>query len=175
MDIVWDQYFENSLKSQATSKRGKGVRRRVNEATNLPRYWQARLSYSPSWQTISHTVSTKGSGVLCIPPRDTSHLAPCDREEADTRMILHLADAVKEGFRKIFLRTLDTDVVVLAVAAADKLDVQKLWAAFGTGKNFRYIPVHEISISLGPCGDKPHRKGTVGSRTNRTLLCCELM
>ena len=71
-------------------------------------------------------------------------------EEADTRMILHLGDAFHKGFRKMLLRTVDTDVVVLSVAAATKLDIPELWVAFGTGKNFRYIPVHEIVASIGP-------------------------
>ena len=26
----------------------------------------------------------------------------------------------------------------------------ELWVAFGTGKKFRYIPAHEIAVSLGP-------------------------
>ena len=65
-------------------------------------------------------------------------------------MILHLADAVNEGFSSILLCTVDSDIVILAVAAASKLDVQELWVAFGTGKNFRYIPAHEIASSLGP-------------------------
>ena len=95
-------------------------------------------------------ITNNGTDVLCIPPRDTSHLAPCDHEEADTRMILHLADAVNEGFCTILLCTVDSDIVILAVAAASKLDVQELWVAFGTGKNFRYIPAHEIPSSLSP-------------------------
>ena len=65
-------------------------------------------------------------------------------------MILHLADAAREGFHRILLRMVDTDVVVLAVAAAAKLNLQELWVAFGTGKHFRYIPFHEIALSLGP-------------------------
>ena len=46
--------------------------------------------------------------------------------------------------------TVDTDVVVVAVAAAAKLDIQELWVAFGTAKKCRYIPVHDISLPLGP-------------------------
>ena len=61
-------------------------------------------------------------------------------------MILHMADAVKKGFHKILLHTVDTDVVVVAVAAAAKLDIQGLWVAFGTVKKFRYIPVQNYSI-----------------------------
>jgi len=63
---------------------------------------------------------TTGSGLVCISPQDTSHLAPCDHEEVDTRMILHIADAVNKGFKKILLHTVDTDVVVLSVEAASK-------------------------------------------------------
>ncbi|KAK3867201.1 hypothetical protein Pcinc_027318 [Petrolisthes cinctipes] len=28
--------------------------------------------------------------------------------------------------------------------------MDELWIAFGTGKNYRYIPAHEIAASLGP-------------------------
>lgn len=164
VDIVWDQYFENSLKSQTRSKRGKGIRRRVDASTNLPGNWQQFLRIDANKvelfaflaKHITHLVTNKqlvttnGSEVLCSPQRDTSHLAPCNHEEADTRMILHLADAVNEGFQKILLRTVDTDVVVLAVAATAKIDIQELWVAFGTGQHFRYIPAHKIAASLGP-------------------------
>ena len=66
-------------------------------------------------------------------------------------MILHLADAVSDGFHKILLCTVDTDIVILAVAAAAaKMNKQELWIAFGTGRNLRYIPIHEIVAFIGP-------------------------
>ena len=43
-------------------------------------------------------------------------LDPCDHEEADTQMILHLADVVNEGSQEILLRTVDTNVVFDSVA-----------------------------------------------------------
>jgi hypothetical protein len=36
------------------------------------------------------------------------------------------------------------------VAAVAKIDIGELWVAFGTGKHFRYIPVHAIAASFGP-------------------------
>lgn len=42
----------------------------------------------------------------------------------------------------------DIDVVVLASAHLSELDTEGLWVAFGTSKNLRYIPAHEISKSL---------------------------
>ena len=40
---MWDQYIQNSLKSQARSNRGKGIRRRVEESANLPQNWSQFL------------------------------------------------------------------------------------------------------------------------------------
>ncbi len=136
----------------------------MDAATNIPGNWQQFLRMDANKTELfaflanhisclsidKQVITTNGTDVLCIRTRDTSRLTPCDHEEADTRMILHLADAVSEGFRTFILRTVDSDVVVLAVAAASKLDVRELWVAFGTGKKFRYIPAHEIALSLGP-------------------------
>ena len=64
-------------------------------------------------------------------------LASCKHEEADTRIILHLEDAVREKHNKISICTVDTDVVVLAVTAAQHINASELWIAFDTGKRFR--------------------------------------
>ena len=55
--------------------------------------------------------------------------------DADTQMLLH-EDVARRGFRKITLRTVDTDVVVLAIANVSELNLEELWVAFGTGNNF---------------------------------------
>ncbi len=81
---------------------------------------------------------------------DMTYLAPCSHEEADTRLLLHAADAVQKGFRKVCIRTVDTDVVVLAIAMFDRIDPEEFWIAFGTGSNFRYIPVHSVAALMNP-------------------------
>lgn len=48
----------------------------------------------------------------------------------------------------IHVRTVDTNVVVLAVASAQRLDPDELWIAFGVGKNFRFFAAHEIAKTL---------------------------
>ena len=93
---------------------------------------------------------TDGPGVICIPTRDTTSIAPCDHEEADTRIMLHIADAVGRGYSKILVRIVETGVVVLAEATVMKLGVSEVWVAFGTGRDYRYIAAHEIAASLGP-------------------------
>lgn len=64
-------------------------------------------------------------------------------------MMIHVADCVAQGYTKVTIRTVDTDVVVLAVAVVNPLHIEELWIAFGTGKAFRYIGAHTISSNLG--------------------------
>ena len=81
---------------------------------------------------------------------DLTGLVPCSHEEADTRLFLHVADAVKKGYRKLLVRTVDTDVVVVAIATLNRTKHDELWVAFGTGGHFRFIPIHEVAAAVGP-------------------------
>jgi len=45
--------------------------------------------------------------------------------------------------------TVDTDVVVIAVAKFWQIGLEELWVAFGTGKNYRCIAVQQIVSSIG--------------------------
>ena len=48
------------------------------------------------------------------------------------------------------MRTVDTDVVVLAIAAFHKLpNLKELFIGFGVGQKFRSIPIHKIATNLG--------------------------
>ena len=87
---------------------------------------------------------------MCFVPRYIAGLAPCTHDEADTRMLLHVEDAVKQGYTKVPVRTVDTDVVVLAVMVAQRLDIYELWVAFVIGRSFRFLAAHEIVNTLGP-------------------------
>jgi len=96
-------------------------------------------------------IVTNGKDVLCYPSTYTSEkLSPCSHEEADIRMMVHIADAVDKGHNSIMIRTVDTDVVVLAVAAVHTLGIKELWVSFGTGKNHKILPTHRYSSALGP-------------------------
>ena len=57
------------------------------------------------------------------------------------------------GLKSVTIITVGTDVVVVAVAVAHFQglpNIEYLWIAFGTSKDFRYIPIHEIAITLCP-------------------------
>ena len=56
---------------------------------------------------------------------------------------------MKQGYDKIPIRTVDTDVVVPAVTSAQRLNITELWITFGARKNFRYLPAREMASALG--------------------------
>lgn len=80
-------------------------------------------------------------------------MANSDHEEADTRIILHVYDSLESGLRKIMIRTVDTDVVVILIGEfhniVDNYPSVELWVAFGTGKHFRYYSINTICTNLG--------------------------
>jgi hypothetical protein len=52
--------------------------------------------------------------------------------------------------KRIIIRTVDADVVVLAVTFFDKLSLEMLWIYFGVGRHTRFIPNHDLVTALGP-------------------------
>ena len=77
----------------------------------------------------------------------------CNHEEADTRLIVHLKDAILNGSHKVLVRTVDTDVVVIVIGKFCHFksfcqDVN-IWIAFGIGKHFSYIHINAVYEDLG--------------------------
>ena len=101
-------------------------------------------------ETERQVISTHHKYVICIHSRDTTVLVPSTQEEADTRIFLHVADAVNHGYSKVIIQIVDSDVLVLAIAAVQQLAMDELWVAFASGKSFRYLPAHDMAAVLGP-------------------------
>ncbi|KAG0703092.1 hypothetical protein GWK47_024930 [Chionoecetes opilio] len=98
------------------AQKGKGVRRRVEPSSGsswkngkflrIKRQQAELFSFLASnvadIDTNKHLPHHTRHGVLCFPNRqDVSALAPCTHEEADTRILLHLQDAVQQGYSKV--------------------------------------------------------------------------
>ena len=75
---------------------------------------------------------------------DVEYLQPCSHEEADTPILLHVVHCARQGLRKLVIRTVDTDVVVLAIGHFPALRLRELWVRFGVGTHFRQIAIQEI-------------------------------
>ena len=61
---------------------------------------------------------------------------------------------MEHGAQKVLIRTVDTDVVVIAIAEYSKLCLTRpdvsVCFAFGMGKYFQYISIDTICEALGP-------------------------
>lgn len=192
VDAVWDTYPEKSLKLQTQLRRGSGPRTQIGQNGNTPipkRDWQKYLTNTENKreffafcsQKLAETklddiliVTTQSESVLSNIECDLSGLLPCNHAEADSRIILHLAHASRQGHRNAYVRTVDSDVVVLAIAFFEQLNLSKLWIGLGSGKNYRDIPIHDLQLQLGPARSKalPLFHALSGCDTTSQLLGC---
>ena len=164
VDVVWDSYHQDSLKAYTRTVRGEGTRRQVKGQYPVPRNWSDFLRNSSNKEELFQfladtcvevlgkhvqTVSSKGTDIVSSPDVDTQ-LGYCSHEEADTRLLLHVADVVTHGRTRVVVRTVDSDVLVLCIAHKFNIpNMAELWVAFGTGQKFRLIPAHIIAEQLG--------------------------
>ena len=59
-------------------------------------------------------------------------------------------NASANGHSTVLVRSVDTDVVAIAIALYQKLEtLREFWVWFSTGKNQRFVPIHSIAESLG--------------------------
>ena len=169
LDVVWDVYTPDSLKESTWEKRGKGVRRKVSGKTKVPGNWMDFLRDSVnkkelfafltskvaqfSWPPAKSVYVTSGQAVVCIGDSIPMAMQNCNHEEADTRIVVHVMHALKQGEKTICVRTVDTDVVVILAGTFHDLVVTQpladIWVAFGMGKNYRFYPINAICESLG--------------------------
>ena len=70
---------------------------------------------------------------------DVEYIQPCSHEEADTPILLHVEQCARQGLRKLVIRTVNTDVVVLAIGHFPALRLDELWVSFAVGTHLRQI------------------------------------
>ena len=74
-------------------------------------------------------------------------------EEADNRIVIHIADMIRNDITKIKLRTVDINVIVGLLAFMPQfLELNEnvcFWADFGTGDHRRLISINDSYDELG--------------------------
>ena len=168
MDIVFDTYKKDSLRSQTRLKRGKGIRRKVQINSIAPTNGKAFIWADKNKTELFKFISTQllpveaetdtilvyaFDDVSCSnkPTLKMDLLSPSNREEADTRVFLHSKHISTNGSKKITIKTVDTDVLIVSISIFHKLKdhLEELWIDFGIGKNRRFFSVHQIYQHLG--------------------------
>ena len=151
VDVIFDTYKKDSLKSSTCMQRGKGIRRIVEAKSQPPKNWTTFLRNNDNKtelfrflaEEIITSVSIDDKTVMCTlnenvvssRERDIILVSPSSHEEADTHIFLHVRDMALKGIKKVKIRTVDTDVLIIAIALFANLEVGELWIDFGTGKH----------------------------------------
>ena len=165
IDLVFDQYFSDSLKNAVREKRGSGTRWKVEPNVKLPKKWHDFLLDSQNMEelftflakTIADSKFVEGTQIYVtfkskvltndVPLSDFFH------EEADTRMLVHLKAALENGLTSFLVRTVDTDVIIILLGKYHGIrqvcSRLNLWVRFGVGKTVKNIHINATFEHLG--------------------------
>ena len=164
LDLVFDVYNENSLKSQTRENRGEGIRISVRKDTLICKDFQKFRRNDTNktelfkmiaeaviqiLETLATIVATIRSKIVSNSSLEKLNIEPCNHEQADTRLLLHVLDGANSGIKKVSIITVDTDVVVIALRHFFTLNLEELWIEFGVDKYRRYIPIHTCAETFG--------------------------
>ena len=146
-DVIAHQYFKNSLKQNIRSSRGPGSRKHFNDETRIPGdfrsnfltnsdnkndlhiYLAEKFVERPIFQkqlviTYNDSILTNIENIIA-----EDEISNCDTEEADQRIIRHLINCAKNGFKKLFVSTGDTDVLILLMSVLPNILVNFQYAS----------------------------------------------
>lgn len=116
VDVIWDVYRENSLKRGTREKRGVGRIQKVDPSLNIPKNWTKFLNVDENKQQLFDLlardfvkiespncliVTNAKENVLTSTDYECSRLEPCNHEETDTRLFVHIKDAVLAGHSNV--------------------------------------------------------------------------
>ena len=162
-DVVFDTYLPSSLKNTTREKRGTGLRRKVTTISTAPSNWKSFLRSSENktelFRFLSKEICETSHGeiicafdnCICCHTEEKLQVCPTNHEEGDTRVFLHVKDIVDEGFPRVMVRTVDTDVFVIAISLFNDLHISELWIDFGSGKHRAFLPIHQIQLEEIKC------------------------
>ena len=177
IDFVCDIYPIVSIKNAERSQRAKGgtlILKNITGKQKVPRQWKKFLSVGENKGQLSHYLakewrnecySRKLYGKLLF----VSHGSECHRichsalgiesqlvdclsttqEEADTMMFLHVNHISDNGFSKLIVKSVDTDVEMLAIYFQNVIPAH-CYILRSTKSKTRFVDIKAISDSLGP-------------------------
>jgi hypothetical protein len=90
--------------------------------------------------------SATDQGMTCLP----FSLVIIPKQIQEYSCILHVLGLMAIKRHLSFLRTVVSDVVILAIRFFNIIGLTELWIGFAGGKSYGDIPAHEISKHLGP-------------------------
>ena len=168
MDGLWEVYKRASLKTQCCDHRTASSTRtnRISDKIPIPKgkEWTKLLSDIDSKSALFPYCSEKllslfeekdcafvsniGEDTKCSKPEmNLTDLNPYGHEEADTGMFLQAKHAASHGHRKVPMRTVDSDIIIITILLFRHLGFEQLWVGYGKGKYYTDVPIHTICNS----------------------------
>ena len=175
---VFDRYLENSLKSQTREKRGKDNSKHttvhIQGKMTIPDWKSSLVSsslkaeltkvytvylgqhYHKYITMTQHKYVIGGLGEKALKvSSDVVHVMEqlrSNHEEADTRMVLHVAYKARQGAKRIIVSRPDTDLFILLVYHFHQLDMSEVFLKTGTKSIHadltRFISGHKVVNKL---------------------------
>ena len=113
-----------------------------------------------------------------MPGADESEypLRPCNHEEFDTtRVMLHAANALSHGYKRILIIANDTYIIVLVISFFSDIGADILRVSFGIGNTLRNISNHDVCNTMSSPRQKlfPHTMPWHDQITHPTFLARE--
>ena len=198
VDIVFDQYWKVPIKAEELRRRGSAnsLEIKINGPTTpVPKQWVKYMANPQNKVNLCHFLTESlcnlgqeklplnkklviggglndGKEALSIEKGhwETVPSLKSDHEEADTRLLLHARNAVQDGVR-IIIQSPDTDVLILCTSLFQEIGYEELWLRTGVKDKLRYIPVHDVSRTLGSklCKALPGFHAVTGCDSNSSL------
>ena len=146
-------YISDSLKESTREKRGNSICRKVSDQAKLSGNWLGFLRDPEDKKELFSFLTgkvaqfrhpegtslhiTSGESVLSL--RSSLQMGKCNHEEADTRIVVHILHAQKQGSKSVLVRTVDTDVIIILVGQfhcfTRTQPLVDVCVAFGMGRN----------------------------------------
>ena len=147
--VVRDSYQADSVKEGTRKKKEK-----VADNTKLPRDWLSFIKDPPRSVPFSTFKCPKDEGMYItqgenvLPNIPLKAMEKCNHEEANTRILVYIKDAISKGAKNAKVLTADTDVIVFLVGHFHELKPLYLlvWVAFGMENNLRDYSVNTLHV-----------------------------
>ena len=133
IDVICNRYFEKSLKTQTGDLRGSGNILAFDDDAPFPKnFKESFLKNSTNKENLNHYLALKlldihnASKSFTVTKANTiktnndsllldSTISHGDSEEADEKLIRHAIQCIRSGVKHV-IKTVDTDVLILAIA-----------------------------------------------------------
>lgn len=195
MDIVADQYPIISIKNVERGRRAESGSLLIKISSGkqqVPKQWKKFLSSGENKTALVDFLFTEWAkeeyaeklqsrclyfahGQNCHRYEVVDNVVNCEavpeldstQEEADTRMFLHANHAGESGNTTVVIKTVDTDVLVIACHFQSRIH-SRIYIHTGTKTRTRYLDIQTLSSKLGSavCGALPGLHSFTGCDTN---------